>query len=206
MMESAQFPFNDSGDVAAALQAVGELLEDQGARISIVIIGGAALQLRGTIARATRDVDIVALTDPPGKLANLVRPPSPLPDVLQRAIDSVAELYRLPANWLNRGPANQWDVGLPPGFADRVEWRSYAALDVGIASLFDLIHFKLEAAADQPTDKSRHFNDLVSLNPTPDDLAAAATWAKQVNAGGQYHDIIDRVVDRATTILAHRRL
>jgi hypothetical protein len=204
-MKVPAFPFTDSQDVAAALQAVGELLEDEGARISIVIIGGAALQLTGTISRATRDIDIVALTEPPGHLHNLVRPPAPLPDVLRRAIRSVAALRGLPENWLNQGPANQWDYGLPPGFASRLRWQSFAALDVGIASRYDLIHFKLEAAADQPTADNRHFADLLALEPTPDELAAAAQWVNNVNAGAEYHAIIDRVVAHATSSLAARR-
>ena len=204
-MKVPEFPFNDSEDVTAALQAVGELLEDEGARISIVIIGGAALQLTGAISRATRDIDIVALTETPGRLDELVRPPAQLPDVLRRAILSVAELRGLPDNWLNRGPANQWDYGLPPGFAARVQWRSFAALDVGIASRVDLIHFKLEAAADQPTADHRHFKDLLALEPTPDELAAAAQWVKSVNVGAEYHDIIDRVVAHATSRTAARR-
>jgi Nucleotidyltransferase of unknown function (DUF6036) len=197
--------FSDSGDVEAALQAVGELLEDAGERISIVIIGGAALQLLGAVSRATRDIDIVALTEQPGQLDHLIRPPQPLPEFLRRVIRTVAEDRGLAENWLNRGPAGQWDVGLPPGFATRVRWRSYAKLDVGIADRVDLIYFKLEAAADQPTSDNRHFTDLVALNPTSDELAAAARWAKEVNAGSEYHGILDRVVALATARLAGRR-
>jgi hypothetical protein len=47
-------------DVEEALQAVGELLADDDERFSIVVIGGAALQLLGIVSRTTHDVDVVA--------------------------------------------------------------------------------------------------------------------------------------------------
>ena len=191
-------------DIEAALQAVGELLQADGQPMSIVILGGAALNLLGIVSRTTRDVDIVAVTETPGDRAHLARPPKPLPGPLQKAIDQVARDFDLPPNWLNRGPAGQWDVGLPPGFADRLEWRTYAGLDVGIADRVDLILFKLEAAADQPDSDSRHFDDLVHLDPTDEELRRAAEWAREKNVGAEYHSIIERVVAHVTRIRKQR--
>ena len=98
---------------------------------------------------------------------------------------------------MNTGPAKQWEVGLPSGFAARVTWHTYDGLDVGIASRIDLIFFKLEAAADQPTSDSRHFRDLVALAPTHHELEAAVRWARLKNVGGDYHNIIGRVAEHA---------
>lgn len=171
----------DRNDIERALEAVGQLLASDGERLSIVIIGGAALRLLGVVDRVTRDVDIVAVTQEPGELSNLARPPKPLPEALRRAIQSVVTLFGLPEGWLNAGPAGQWDLGLPEGFASRLHWRHYSALDVGIADPVDLVFFKLEAAADQPDASNRHFNDLVALNPSPDDLQNALIWAREKN-------------------------
>ena len=97
---------------------------------------------------------------------------------------------------MNRGPAGQWDIGLPAGFAERVEWRRYGGLDVGIADRIDLIFLKLEAAADQPSSDSRHFRDLIALNPSDEEIAVARKLAHEKNVGTEYQTIIDRVIDR----------
>lgn len=194
----------NSHDIESALRAVGELLEASNERVGIVVIGGAALHLLGIIDRATRDVDIVAVTDVPGELSSISRPPEPLPQALVSAINQVARDFGLPENWMNRGPANQWDIGLPPGFAARLHWRSYHGLDIGVADRRDLIFFKLEAASDQPDANNRHFRDLLALMPTELELASAADWAREKNVGTRYHEILDHVVShvrnsRATT-------
>lgn len=187
-------------DIDNALQAVGELLAADDQRIGIVVIGGAALNLLGVIDRATRDVDIVAVTTVPGHPEQLARPPLPLPAALSSAIKQVARDFGLPENWMNRGPAGQWDVGFPPGFAGRVKWRTYGGLDVGLADRLDLICFKLEAAADQPSSDSRHFRDLVALNPSDEEIAVASKWAHEKNVGVEYETIIDRVIAHVTSL------
>lgn len=187
-----------TNDIERALRAVGELLQSRDAPISVVVIGGAALHLLGVVSRTTRDVDIVAVTREPGARDALTRPPDPLPTDLTWAIARVAEDFGLPEHWMNRGPAGQWDVGLPPGFAERIEWRRYGALDVGICARIDLIHFKLEAAADQPDANNRHFRDLVALEPTDDELAQAAEWVRSKNVGPDHHAVLEKVIDHAT--------
>lgn len=101
----------DANEIDSALRAVGELLAAEGAQFRIVIIGGAAMNLIGVVARATRDVDIVAMAK--AESQTLERPTEPLPAPLRDAISIVARDFELPENWLNTGPAGQWDVGLP---------------------------------------------------------------------------------------------
>ena len=192
--------FTSSNDIENALQAVGELLEADAQPVAIVIIGGAALSLLGIVDRTTRDIDIVAVSNPDDP-RQLSRPPQPLPEALTRAIAAVAVDFGLPPNWLNSEPAGQWDLGLPLGFAERVQWRRYGALQVGVSDRVDLIRFKLEAAADQPDANTRHFRDLLSLKPTRDELSEALEWVKEKNAGGHYHHIVDQVVAHALTSL-----
>jgi hypothetical protein len=133
-------------DVEEALQAVGELLADDDERFSIVVIGGAALQLLGIVNRTTHDVDVVAFAEPTIRSVPLIRPPHPLPAPLVRAIRAVARDRGLGENWLNGDPGGQWDnpSPLPPGFESRIRWQSFGGLEVGIADRFDLVHFKLE--------------------------------------------------------------
>jgi hypothetical protein len=163
----------DGRDIRAALAAVGELLAAEGEEFSIVIIGGAAMNLLGLTSRPTRDVDILAW----GIGSEIVRPPQPLPDVLQQAIRAVAVRFDLPLGWLNTGPVSQWDTGLPPGLSTRLHWRDFEALHVGIIDRYDLIFFKVYAAADD-SPVGRHYRDLITLQPTEDELAEAVAWVR----------------------------
>ena len=190
----------NNNDLNRALGLVGELLAADDETLSVVIIGGAALNLLGVVSRTTRDVDVVAMTSSPGQA--LVAPANPLPAPLVKAVETVARDLGLAPNWLNRGPASQWEIGLPPGFADRLHWRSFGPLHVGIADRFDLIHFKLEAAADQPSaEANRHLEDLLALRPSDSDLDAAVAWVKEKNVGPGYHEVVNKVRDH---VIAHR--
>jgi hypothetical protein len=189
-----------ANDIGKALQAVGELLAVDDFRFGIVVIGGAALNLLGVVDRATRDVDVVAVTEVPGHPEIIARPPSPLPAALTAAITQVARDFELPENWMNTGPAGQWDVGFLQGFAARITWTTYGGLDVGLADRLDLICFKLDAAADQPTSNSRHFRDLVALNPSDREIGIASEWVHEQNVGVEHHTIIDRVVAHVTSL------
>ena len=179
-----------------ALQAVGDLLADENERFAIVVIGGAALQLLGIVRRTTHDVDVVAFGHATAPPTRLIRPPNPLPAPLVRAVRAVARDRDLGEDWLNGGPGGQWDnpSPLPPGFESRVHWQSFGGLEVGIADRFDLVHFKLEAAADHPTSANRHFRDLLALSPTPPELRTAANWVRENNADNGYYASVERVI------------
>lgn len=150
--------------------AVAAHLTVDGANHEIVIIGGAALVMSGIVNRATRDVDVVALIEDGGLVSSKV-----LPAPLAEAVRRVAVDYGLDSNWLNSGPSDLMQFGLPPGFEGRLENRSYrSSLKVHVAHRYDIIHFKLYAMADQGS--GRHEADLRALEPTRDDLLAAARW------------------------------
>ena len=154
------------------LDALGEQLAARGTHTELVVIGGSALLAIGLISRPTRDVDIVAL-----RAGQTLIEPRPLPTELVAARDRVARDFGLPENWLNAAPADLLDFGLPDGFVDRLERRDYGeALTVHFASRFDQIHFKLYAMVDQGAGK--HEADLRALEPTRDELLAAARWTR----------------------------
>jgi len=182
-------------NLAIALQAAGALLARRGEQAAIVVVGGTALNLLGVITRATQDVDVIAAGTPSGTAPpSEIRAPDPLPDVLMRAVVTVARDLGLPDDWLNTTVARQWVTGLPPGFAARVTWRQYGGLWVGLAGRRDLIFLKLYAAADDVGPTSRHFKDLLALKPTADDLEAARRWIALQDASPEMHNVVDQVI------------
>ena len=186
----------------APLKAVGSILEDANQYVGIVVIGGTALKLRGIVSRFTRDVDVIALrTTPPGQTRSIGRP-DPLPAALVHAVARVARDFGLPPDWLNTGPASQWDTGLPSGFADRVEWRAFGGLEVGLSGRIDLIFLKLYAAADDVGPTSVHYQDLLALRPTEAELQAAAAWVRGQDPSAGFAISLEGVLEHARRDLA----
>jgi Nucleotidyltransferase of unknown function (DUF6036) len=172
------------------LSALAEQLAAQGARLELVVIGGSALLAIGLITRPTRDVDVVAfLSD------GVLVPPRPLPPALVAARDRVSRDFGLPEDWLNAAPADLLEFGLPEGFVERLEVHEYGpALAVHFASRFDQIHLKLYAMVDQGAGK--HEADLRVLEPTRDELSAAAHWTRS-------HDPSEGFREQLVAALAH---
>jgi hypothetical protein len=155
-----------------------------------VVIGGSGLVAIGTVSRPTRDVDVVALHRD-GELVSS----EPLPDPLISAAEVVARDFRLARDWLNAAPTGLLEIGsgLPAGFAGRMITREFgSALTVSFASRIDQIHLKLYAAADR--EAPRDFDDLRALEPTDDELNAAAEWARTHNAPGPFDEALARTL------------
>lgn len=165
-------PSVDAAQTDRLLSALGEQLAARGERVELVVIGGSGLLALGLISRPTGDVDIVALLS-----GGLLTKPRPLPTTVIEARDQVARDFNLPEDWLNAAPADLLDFGLPEGFVDRLERRDYGdALTVHLASRYDQIHLKLYAMVDQGAGK--HEVDLRALEPTSEELLAAARWTR----------------------------
>ena len=189
--------FGGTTEIDEALSLVGELLAAEGEEYAVVILGGAALNLLGIVERTTTDVDILAFATPrpqgvpmPGTLSE---PPNPLPEPLARAAAMVARDLGLDSHWLNAGPALQWRAGLPPGLEQRLHWRRYESLWVGVVDRYDLIFFKLFAAADSTGPKNVHYQDLLALRPSAAELGAATDWVRTQDASPEFTDILHRV-------------
>ena len=97
--------------IERALSAVGERLAHAGEPCSIVVLGGAAINLLDIANRPTRDVDVLARRASDG---GTIEPPDPLPPALRDAMAAVAYDLRLEQDWLNTTVADQWRFGLPP--------------------------------------------------------------------------------------------
>lgn len=155
-----------------ALQTLGDLLEERGQHVGVLVIGGGSLLLLGLIERPTADVDVVGFVDTTGYVKA-----EPLPGFLADAVGDVADALGLERGWLNTRPAGLVDLGLPSGLAGRVEVRRYGTLEVHLPSRGDLICFKLYAVVDQGP-RSKHVTDLRALHPDRDELLVAARWTR----------------------------
>lgn len=155
-----------------ALTALGAVLESRGLSYELVAAGGSGLLLLGVLDRPTRDVDIVALVDAGG-----YQKATPFPEPLLEAVRDVGETLGIGAEWMNPGPTDLLDLGLPVGFRARTEVRHFGALTLHLASRRDQVFFKLYAAADNGT-SSKHFQDLVRLSADRGELVDAARWSR----------------------------
>lgn len=144
------------GRLDDALMQLGSLLAERGHAFDVVIIGGGGLQLLGLISRPTEDVDLLALR----RGSQLVSVEDGLPTALREAVEDVARVSRLDPTWMNGVPSMVLRLGLPAGFLDRAQRRSYHTLGVTLASRLDQIHLKLYAAADDAPG-GKHHRDLV---------------------------------------------
>jgi hypothetical protein len=188
-----------SGEIESALGAVGELLAAERADVGIVV-GGTALNLLGIVERTTRDVDVLAVVRGKDQSGGVVlTPPDPLPESLQRAIETVARDLGLAGDWMNTVVGLQWQTGLPPGLERRLHWRQYGGPTVGLVDRYDLIFFKLYAAADSGGPSSVHFQDLLALRPTEGELSAAATWMRGQDPTPDFSAILRQVIDHVRT-------
>ncbi|MEO8745815.1 MAG: DUF6036 family nucleotidyltransferase [Candidatus Dormiibacterota bacterium] len=160
-----------SASLEAVLSALGATLAERGLAYEVVVVGGSALLLLGLTARPTRDVDVVAI-----RLDGDFRKPGPLPQMLLEAAADAARTFGLREDWLNAGPADLMDFGLPEGFADRLQAKTYGGLIVQVIGRADQIALKLYAAADHGRD-SRHAQDLRSIEPTEWELLESGRWA-----------------------------
>lgn len=175
----------------AMLNALGDRLSLRGESVSLVVLGGTAMNLHGFVERPTRDVDVLARIDEAG---GTLRHPEPLPDGLREAIAEVALDFQQPPDWMNTEVALQWLTGLPPGLEQRLAWHDYGPLRIGLVAREDLIAFKLYAAADSGP-ASVHLSDLLALDPNPAELTEAAAWIRTQDISVGFHAILEQVIE-----------
>ena len=182
--------FRDQKDVETILSALGEQLEEIASKpLELLVCGGSALNVLGLVQRATKDVDVLAYVNrnTAGEVSFISA--DPLNENLITASKKVARDFNLTENWLNAGPASATDLGLPNGILKRVKTIQYGQkLTIHFMGRYDQIHFKLYAAVDQGAGK--HFDDLLALNPTPDELEQAARWSMTHDVSKGYRQVL----------------
>lgn len=174
--------------------ALGAHLETAGTLETLIVVGGANLIASGVVERTTKDVDVIARVEWEEGDRRLVRA-SPFPDALEKAIRRVARDFGLPPDWLNAVVDRQWETGLPPGLEEDFTWQEYSALTVGFVGRRGLIHLKFFAAADQGPG-SVHWQDLLALKPTHEEIAAATEWVREQDIGPEFKSFVDEASER----------
>ena len=178
----------ESAELEAALETLGARLEELDRTVGILVIGGGSLLLLGVIDRPTADVDVVGVSSAHGYVAA-----DHLPQFLTDAVREVGEALGLGPSWLNSGPAGLVAFGLPKGIETRVTVRTYGGLEVHLPAFEDLICFKLYATVDL-TERSKHFNDLIALEPTRDQLLSAAQWTRTHDPSVGFRGELERIL------------
>jgi hypothetical protein len=196
--------FKNKEDIDLVLNALGEQLSavDKG-HIDILVCGGSALHALGLVTRTTKDVDVVAMISHSSSNGLILGTAQPLPQSLVEAAKKVERDFQLKDDWLNPGPTSALDFGLPEGVLDRAETREYGKyLTVRFISRYDQIHFKLYAAVDQG---GKHYQDLIALNPTAEELESAARWSMTHDVSEGYRNALkDMLIEMGYKNVADR--
>lgn len=184
-----------SGNIDQILSALDRQIGVYGGTpIGLVVCGGTALAALGYFSRTTtKDVDILGTAEVvSGKV--IVNHIAQLPDWLAQSAKKVARDFNLPDGWLNTGPADQVKSGLPYGFEDRLQERSYGNyLTVYFISRFDQIHFKLYASIDRG---GYHVEDLLALEPTDREVEQASQWTITQDVSDGFKEILKDFLEK----------
>ncbi|MBI5629902.1 MAG: hypothetical protein HY921_03340 [Elusimicrobia bacterium] len=185
--------FHSKEEIDQVLSALGEQLAAmKKSPVDLLVCGGSALHALRLVTRPTKDVDVVALLSETPNDGLAMHTAQPLPSHLIEAAAKVGRDLHLKDGWLNPGPTSALDFGLPEGVLDRAEVRSYGEhLTVRFISRYDQIHFKLYAAVDQA---GKHYQDLLELNPSAQELEQAARWSMTHDVSEPYRGEVKRIL------------
>ena len=186
-------PFFGPAPIEEALAALGEQLQSRRSHASVIVVGGATLNILGIISRSTTDVDVIALAHRSEDGTIRLERAEPLPPELVDAVRIVGRDFGLPDDWMNSAVEKQWSTGIPPSIDQDLTWRTYGALEVGFVGRRTLIALKLFAAVDQGP-KSVHYQDLLRLAPSEEDLQDAARWVETQDASPEFPSQIQQVI------------
>lgn len=159
---------------AEALSLLSQFLaRDKAPPTWLIVCGGSALQAHGIIQRATKDVDIFAERNE----INGISAAYPLSAALQKNIQSVAKILKLPNNWLNASTSFfQLPLGDYPSYfwADLKDEEYGSHVKVSYLSPKGLVTLKTLAALQR--EASRDTEDLIALAPSEEDMTQALDW------------------------------
>jgi hypothetical protein len=182
----ARIGYIDTVDARTTIPAFDAFLAERRLTLRATVIGGAALQLMGVIARPTKDCDVL---DPA------------LPAEILRAADEFAARVgeELRPGWFNNGPASLLRT-LPPEWADRRQpLYSGAALVLLTLAREDLLRSKLFALVDRNIDLA----DCVALAPTREELHALLPWLDAQDGNEQWPEYVRIMLGQLAQELGH---
>lgn len=101
----------------------------------------------------------------------------------------------LPKDWLNNGPASQFTMGLPPGFAARLQCEAVGEkLTIHYISRVDQIYFKTFASAYRG---GYHITDLKALQPSDAELLRAALWCMEQDVSEGFRFVLKEMLKQS---------
>jgi len=186
----------DKTGVSLVLSALGDHLEQLASEeIEIVVCGGSALQALGLVDRTTRDVDILAFARSERAGSPTLLSARPIPGVVRDAARIVARDFRLPADWLNPGPTDLLNQGLPQGLAGRLHTHRFGkSLIIHFIDRLDQICLKTYAAINGGG--PRHLTDLRALDPSEDEMLMAARWCLTQDASEVFPHLVHSFLEK----------
>jgi len=148
-------------------------LAKRGFKVEAVAIGGAALNIAGYIKRPTTDIDLLL--------------PKISLELRNHAADFRREMEKegilLAADWLNNGP-DQFLNYLNKNWEKRtVQIFDGTAIKLRTLSKPELLSTKLIGLGDRT---NRDEEDIVSMNPTRQEMIEAFGWAKKYDANPRW--------------------
>jgi len=180
----------------AALAALGRKLDECGTEpVSLLMCGGAALNISGLLTRLTADVDVLGAMHANGELGEM-------PDWIYPLAAEVAEELGLERHWLNDAAASVASMGLPSGILLRATRHDLGKrLQVAIISRLDLIALKCFAALN-PGVGEKHLGDLVDLHPLSEEMSFACVWLLNRPTSPEFRAAVRQLCD----VLGHSDL
>lgn len=156
-------------DARVTIPAFDAYLAARGLKLRATVIGGAALQLMGVIARPTKDCDVLD----PALSAGILEAADEFASQSGGALDR---------GWLNSGPASLLRT-LPPGWIERRQLLYVGdVLELFTLGRDDLLRSKLFALVDRNIDLA----DCVALAPTRDEMHALLPWLDEQDGNSEW--------------------
>lgn len=171
--------------------------------LSLVICGGASLNIMGWVVRSTNDVDILGVLVGGGETESQLVAGDRLSGRFDDAVRSVGRELGLTDDWLNFGPAPLLEFGLPAGLVQRMEKIVIGdCLTIHAISRWDQIHLKLFAALDPNSRIETHLGDLLDLEPEAAEVQAAADWLLDRPVAPDFRERVKQLFER----IGHERI
>jgi hypothetical protein len=165
------------------------------APLHVVVCGGAALVAIGLVARATQDVDIVAILRANQMDVEILEDKG-LPAGVESLVAEIGIELGIRKDWLNFEASPLIEFGFPQDMTTRLIKKAYGVcLTVYFISRFDQVHFKMFAAMD-PKDGTRHLSDLLDLNPRENEITSAVAWLLGRKTSPEFKSALRQVLER----------
>tara|TARA_B100001094_G_C17582336_1_gene508014 strand:+ start:27 stop:554 length:528 start_codon:yes stop_codon:yes gene_type:complete len=159
-------------------------LDSKGLKFEGVVIGGTALVLLDIITRHTKDFDLINHR---------------IPEDIAEAATEFAKAENLSLQWFNSGPTdlvkhlpNDWQT------TTQIIYQG-DALTFMTLSRSNLLKAKIWAYCD----RTRDYDDILHMAPTPKELGDTAEWLYPLDTNPNWPEWVDECINNLTKGLGH---